>query len=108
MFTPIPYMRCLTYMPYASHIGGTAGGDKYCVHGILMKLTTDPKMANGLHLYGGFKAEYNLAGKAAAHGTMHIESLLTCRAIVNCRYLRRQHEKKKRRETNYGDRNGVQ
>ena len=52
-----------------ANLGGVAGGDKYLVNDILFKLTVDPKLGNGRHLYGGAEGPmYYLAAKAAAHG----------------------------------------
>ena len=51
--------------------GGVAGGDKYLVNDILFKLTVDPMLRSGRHLYGGVEGPaYHLAAKAAAHGTV--------------------------------------
>ena len=48
-----------------------AGGDKYLVNDILFKLTVDPMLRSGRHLYGGDTGPaYHLAAKAAAHGIL--------------------------------------
>ena len=60
------------------YAGGVAGGDKYLVNDILFKLTVDPMLGNGRHLYGGAEgAMYYLAAKAAAHGDNCVECLIS-------------------------------
>lgn len=66
-------------IPIASRFGGTAGGDKYCIQGILFKLVTDPKISrNGkpYYVYGGEYSNYAFAMKNASHDLMGAECYL--------------------------------
>ena len=65
-------MICLLCQTFDVCAGGVAGGDKYLVNDILFKLTVDPMLHSGRHLYGGEEGPaYHLAAKAAAHGMVH-------------------------------------